>query len=135
MANNGADASAIGEVTVVSKGGSNQLHGSVFEFLRNNYFDARGFFQRKPAPQSPFRQNQFGFVLSGPVVIPKLYNGRNKTFFLANYEGLRQSQRVAQLETVLTPLMRSGNFSELPKAITDPRQSGNQAFAGNSKMT
>lgn len=119
------------QLNLSTRSGTNDLHGSLFEFVRNDFFDARGFFQKKPDPQSPFRQNQFGFVLSGPVLIPKLYNGRNKTFFLANYEGLRQSQKVAQLETVLTPKMRNGDFSELSKQLTDPRQPGNPPFAGN----
>ena len=119
------------QLNLVSRNGSNDLHGSVFEFVRNNFFDARGFFQKKPTPQSPYHQNQFGFVLSGPVVIPKLYNGRNRTFFMVNYEGLRQSQSVAQLDTVLTNKMRQGDFSELGASILNPLQSGKPAFSGN----
>ncbi len=74
------------QVNIVSKSGTNSLHGSVFEFNRNDAFDANTHFQ----PQKPtLRQNQFGFVAGGPVIIPKLYDGRNKTFWLANYEGWR----------------------------------------------
>ena len=119
------------QLNLVSRSGSNDLHGSIFEFVRNNFFDARGFFQKKPAPQSPYHQNQFGFVVSGPVIIPKLYSGRNRTFFMINYEGLRQSQSVAQLDTVLTTKMRQGDFSELSGSILNPLASGKPVFSGN----
>lgn len=119
------------QMNLVTKTGTNDLHGAAYEFDRNNFFDARGFFEKPTAPQAPFRQNQFGFVLSGPVYIPKLYDGRNKTFFTANYEGLRESQAIAQFSTVLTPLMREGNFSEYGKPIHNPLAAGAPAFAGN----
>ena len=79
------------QVNIVSKSGTNSLHGSVFEFLRNDAFDAVPHQTiANTATTSPeLRQNQFGFVLGGPVVIPKVYNGKDKTFFLANYEGWR----------------------------------------------
>jgi hypothetical protein len=118
------------QLNLVTRSGTNDFHGSAFEFVRNSFFDARGFFQKKPTPQSPFHQNQFGFYVGGPVWIPKLYRGQNRTFFMVNYEGLRQSQSVAQLDTVLTPLMRQGNFSELSKAIVNPRPGG-APFQGN----
>ncbi len=82
-----------GVVNVVTKSGTNSLHGSVFEFLRNDYLDANQFFNNKSdVPKKAYRQNQFGGVLGGPVLIPKLYNGRNKTFFFGAYEGVRFSQ-------------------------------------------
>jgi hypothetical protein len=118
------------QLNLVSRSGTNDFHGSAFEFVRNNFFDARGFFQKKPNPQSPFHQNQFGFYVGGPVWIPRVYRGQNRTFFMVNYEGLRQSQSLAQLDTVLTPLMRQGNFSELSKPITNPR-AGGAAFQSN----
>ncbi len=116
------------QMNVVTKSGTNQLHGALFEFARNDYFDARGYFEKPTAPQAPFHQNQFGFELGGPVVIPKLYNGRDKTFFMVDYEGLRESQVLAQEDTVLTPLMRQGNFSEYPKSIS---LAGYGVFPGN----
>jgi Carboxypeptidase regulatory-like domain len=74
------------QVNIVSKSGTNQLHGSLFEFNRNDAFDANTHFQ----PTKPtLRQNQYGFIAGGPVYIPKIYDGRNKTFWLANYEGWR----------------------------------------------
>ena len=72
------------QVNLISKSGTNQFHGTVFEFNRNNAYDARSYFQTT-IPE--LRQNQFGYVLGGPIWIPKLYYGRNKSFFLANYEG------------------------------------------------
>lgn len=123
------------QLNLVTKSGSNDFHGSVFEFVRNNYFDARGFFEKAGTPQAPFRQNQFGFELGGPIWIPKLYNGRNRTFFMIDYEGLRQSQSIGSIDSVLTPLMRQGNFSELltqktPIVVVNPL-AGNTPFPGN----
>ena len=124
------------QINLVSKAGTNTLHGSVFEFTRNNWFDARGFFNAVGQPQAPFRQNQFGFELDGPVIIPKLYNGRNKTFFMGNYEGLRNFSATASIATELTPVMRQGNFSELlrlskPVILRNPSDSAGAAFPGN----
>jgi hypothetical protein len=74
------------QVNLISKSGTNLFHGSVFEFNRNDAYDAKSYFQTS-IPE--LRQNQFGYVLGGPIWIPKLYDGRNKSFFLANYEGWR----------------------------------------------
>jgi hypothetical protein len=71
-------------VNIVTKSGSNQIHGSVFEFFRNNYLDARNFFNTVPNPQTSFRNNQFGFALGGPII-------RDKTFWFVNYEGQREN--------------------------------------------
>jgi hypothetical protein len=70
-------------VNIVTKSGTNEFHGSLFEFVRNDVFDARNFFNPEPDPQGAFRNNQFGFSLGGPVV-------RNKTFFFTAYEGQRE---------------------------------------------
>src|SRR5204862_4257447 len=67
-------------INVVTKSGTNQLHGSAFEFFRDEKLDARGFFDNKAAPKNPLRRNQYGGQINGPVVIPGLYNGHNKTF-------------------------------------------------------
>ena len=96
------------QVNIVSKSGGNTFHGSVFEFLRNDDLDANTHFQ----PQKPeLRQNQFGYVLSGPVWIPKIYNGHDKTFFLANYEGWRIINGATGYYNVPDPTQLSGNFS------------------------
>lgn len=113
-----------GVMTFASKSGTNQFHGSVYDFLRNDAMDARGFF---PAKRSVYRQNDFGFFASGPVRIPKLYDGRNKTFFAVSYEGFRN--RVGANDVILsvpTPEMYNGDFSRWvdqnnrPIAIYDP---------------
>ncbi len=97
------------QVNIVSKSGTNQLHGSAFEFNRNDAFDASTHFQ---ATKPVLRQNQFGFVLGGPVLLPKVYDGRNKTFFLANYEGWRIKVGTSPTNTnVPDPTQLSGNFA------------------------
>jgi hypothetical protein len=113
-----------GVMTFASKSGTNKLHGSVYDFLRNDALDARGFF---PAKRSVYRQNDFGFLVTGPVWIPKLYDGRNRTFFAVSYEGFRN--RVGANDAILsvpTPEMYSGDFrnwvdqSNRAVAIYDP---------------
>src|SRR2546425_296672 len=75
-----------GTVSFVSKSGTNDLHGDAYEFLRNQDLDARGFFA---ATKAVYKQNDFGATVGGPVWLPKIYNGRNKTFFFFSYEGFR----------------------------------------------
>jgi hypothetical protein len=75
-----------GTMNMVLKSGTNQYHGTVFEFLRNDKVDARNFFDRN---KSELRQNQFGASISGPLSIPKLYNAHDRTFFLFSWESLR----------------------------------------------
>ncbi len=118
-------------MNLVTKSGTNQVHGSAFEYVRNDAFDARTFFESPTAPKIPFRRNQFGGDFGGPLVIPKVYNGKNKTFFFVDYEGLRQVQSTAALDTVLTPKMRTGDFSELSTPIHDPLLPGNPNLSGN----
>jgi hypothetical protein len=115
-------------MNLVTKSGSNDLHGALWEFFRNDKLDARNFFLSPTAPKAPLRQNQFGFELGGPVWIPKIYDGRNKTFFMIDYEGLRLIKNVTSLDTVLTPLMRQGNFSEFK---TQLKPVNGQTFSGN----
>jgi outer membrane receptor protein involved in Fe transport len=80
------------QVTIVTRSGTNDLHGSAFDYLRNDKLDANNWFaNRNSAPRPPLRQNDLGFALGGPVWVPH-YNGRNKTFFFASYEGLRLRQ-------------------------------------------
>jgi Carboxypeptidase regulatory-like domain len=105
------------QVNIVSKGGTNALHGSVFWFDRNNAFDASPFptandyISGVPTANPVLRQNQFGFVAGGPVYIPKLYDGRNKTFFMANYEGWRVTNGNRQLTSMPNPSILGGDFS------------------------
>ena len=91
--------------------GTNQLHGSVFEYIPENLRSRRrSYFNRAPSPFPSFRLNQFGFSLGGPVVIPKLYNGRNKTFFFADYEGFRNTTQSFILGNVPTCEGARGRF-------------------------
>ncbi len=101
------------QVSIVSKSGSNSIHGTVFEFFRNDALDAQSVFPNRPnpPPNPELRQNQFGFVLGGPVYIPKVYDGRNKTFFMANYEGGRIVNGTILSGFVPTPAELSGDFS------------------------
>src|SRR3984893_4537805 len=98
------------------KSGTNEFHGSVCEFLRNDKLDARNFFERK---RGAYQRNQFGATLGGPVLIPHLYNGRNHSFFFVDYEGLRIRQERPLQDIVPTPAMRSGDFSTLIDYTSD----------------
>lgn len=84
---------SMNQINLVSKSGTNSYHGSVFEYLRNNYVDAiaHGTTISSTSTIPTLRLNQFGYSLGGPVLIPRVYNGKNKTFFFANYEGYRQT--------------------------------------------
>lgn len=105
-------------IAVALKSGTNQIHGSAFEFLRNQVLDARNFFNTS-STRPPVRQNQFGFNLGGPVWLPKLHNGRDRTFFFGDYEGTR-IRRASQFNTLVpTAAMRAGDFSGRP-VISDP---------------
>lgn len=128
-------------INMITKGGTNQLHGNAVEFLRNQVLDARSFFTlptpaNPTAAKPPLRQNQFGFELDGPVVIPKLYNGRDKTFFMASYEGLRNVASSTSLSTQMPAVFFKGDFSSVPTtsitggALKDPLNGG-APFAGN----
>src|SRR5215472_10443611 len=101
-------------INVVTRSGSNTLHGSLFEFVRNNVFDAKNFFDSADAPIPPFRQNQFGGSLGGPVI-------KTKTFFFVSYEGDRVRKSLTRTASVPTAAMRGGDFSGLP-VIYDPVQ-------------
>jgi len=100
-------------VNLATKSGTNDLHGAVFEFVRNSLFDAHPFFDTPGSPQKPLHINQFGGEVGGPVYLPRLYNGRNKTFFMASYEGLRQIKSPSQLGTTFSQARRNGDFSTL----------------------
>ncbi len=103
------------QINLVSKAGTNHLHGSFFEFNRNNAYDAKPFSTAAdasvPTSNPVLRQNQFGFVLDGPVWIPKVYNGHNRTFFMANYEGWRIDNGQRVYESLPNPAMLGGDFS------------------------
>jgi hypothetical protein len=128
-------------INMITKAGTNAFHGSLVEFLRNQVLDAR-YFYTLPTPANPtaakppLRMNQFGGEVDGPVIIPKLYNGKDKTFFMASYEGLRQVSQNTVLSTQMPAAFFSGDFSSVPAgsitggAIKDPTN-GNTPFPGN----
>ena len=119
-------------VNLTTKSGTNNFHGAVFEFLRNEKFDAKNFFD-PPGPKPPFKRNQYGFAVGGPVLIPKIINGKNKVFFFTDYEGTKIRQTSTNTSTVPTLSMRTGDFSDLLKqrnlAIIDPTTGA--PFPGN----
>jgi hypothetical protein len=103
---------AAGFTEIVTKSGTNDLHGSVFEFVRNAAFDARNFFDRRSIAQPgripPFIRNEFGSTNGGPVILPGLYNGRNRTFYFGQYQGFRQVLGTTQVIPVPTADERQG---------------------------
>ena len=96
-----------GVVNAVTQSGSNNIHGSVFEFLRNEKLDARDYFLDPRLPRAPLKRNQFGASLGGPV-------RKDRTFFFLNYEGVRQSAGTSFLGTLLTPETRQGRITGCP---------------------
>jgi hypothetical protein len=106
-----------GIVNVVTKGGTNELHGDLWEFLRNDAFDARNFFQPNV---TPYRWNMFGASAGGPVVLPKLYNGRSRTFFMLGYQGFRLREPAQSLYRVPTAGNLSGDLSDLGVSVYNP---------------
>ena len=130
--------SAGSDVIVVTRSGTNEFHGSVWEYFRNAKLDARNFFD----PVRPdYKQNQFGGTFGGPLVLPR-YNGRQRTFFFGYYEGFRSRRSANSITTVPTDAMRNGDFSDsaLPRIYdiattrTDPSSSvgySRDLFPGN----
>jgi hypothetical protein len=101
------------------KSGTNELHGAAWEFFRNDKLDAADFFENAGGiPKGELRQNQFGFTAGGPVVIPKLYNGRNKLFFFGDYEGFRRVQGTILTGSVPTAAERTSGFTNFQDLIT-----------------
>lgn len=109
------------QLVMVMRAGTNEFHGSLYEFLRNEKLDAEAFFQnfftppgQPRVPKTALRQNQFGVVAGGPIYIPRVYDGRNRSFFMFNYEG-RRRREPGTIYTALVPddNLRAGNFSGL----------------------
>lgn len=122
--NNNAEYGQPGEITTVTKSGTNSLHGSVFEYLQNQFLDAIPY----GAASKPHKvANDFGGSLGGPVVLPHLYNGRDHMFFFGTYEGLRFPQTTVLQATVPTVLMKQGDFSQETTQLTNPFTGGTYA--------
>jgi outer membrane receptor protein involved in Fe transport len=115
--------SAGGIISATTKSGTNTLHGSAWEFLRNEKLDANNFFSNAGGlPRQAFKQNQFGFTLGGPVELPKIYHGKDRTFFFGDYEGTRRRTTASSTLLDIPPLaFRTGDFSAYTPIIFDPR--------------
>lgn len=120
-------------INLVSKNGTNGLHGAAYDYIKNTAFDAHNFFDSPTQAKTPLNYNQYGFDVGGPVRIPKIYNGRDKTFFFGAYEKINQKVTTTGTTTVMTPAMEgsgtanpgAGDFSALlslatPIQLTDP---------------
>src|SRR5437879_2718614 len=94
-----------GVVNAITRSGTNQFHGSVYEFLRNSALDARNYFDGDKIP--PFKRNQFGGAVGGPII-------KNHTFFFADYEGIRQSKGISSFTTVPSAAARAGQLCSIP---------------------
>ncbi len=105
------------------KSGTNQFHGTAYDYVVNNVLNANSFDNNAfGVGSSPFKQNSFGADFGGPVLIPKVYNGKNKTFFFFSYEGARKRNYTpAALRTLPTEAFKNGDFS----ALLDPSFTGN----------
>ncbi|MBV9085401.1 MAG: TonB-dependent receptor, partial [Acidobacteriaceae bacterium] len=103
-----------GIVNLVTKSGGNQVHGTAYDFFRNDLLNANNWFNnRSGTPRPATTTNQFGFTIGGPVVLPHFYDGHNKTFWFFNYEGLRDRLALTQTFTIPTPQELQGDFSHL----------------------
>jgi hypothetical protein len=129
--NNNAEFSQVGDVTFTTKAGTNAYHGSLFEYLQNDVLNANVY---NFAEKSPERFNTFGGSLGGPLSVPRLYNGHNKTFFFFDYEGNRRSTSQAEQYAVPTAQERVGNLSGLATSPLINPATG-QPFANNQITT
>ncbi len=114
------------QFNVITKSGTNDLHGSLYWFHRNDKLNARNFFSPR---REPFKGNDFGFAVGGPVYIPKVYDGRNKTFFFGFLGWIKERREQNFLNIVPTAAYKNGNFSNSPNILYDP--DNNQPFPGN----
>jgi len=112
---NPAEFGGVADITTISKAGTNNFHGGAFENFQNNDLNAADFFSHV-APEE--KMNNFGIYMGGPVILPKLYNGRNKTFFFGSFEALRLPKNVNVVESVPTIAMRNGDLSGYSDPLT-----------------
>jgi Carboxypeptidase regulatory-like domain len=107
---------AIAQINASTKSGTNRFHATLFEFTRHSSLDAKNYFDRDDQPIPPFKRNQYGMTLDGPVVLPRILNGRNRLFFLFNWEGLRENKSITSSPSVPLTAWRTGDFSQLRDA-------------------
>jgi hypothetical protein len=111
-----------GIVSIVSKSGTNQVHGTAYDYVRNTDFDSNDFFSNQQGqPRAILKRNQYGGTIGGPIVIPHVLDGRNKLFFFFSYQGQKQTQDVLEGEVqTYTPAEATGNFSQAVNGGPDP---------------
>jgi len=118
LSNNSAEFASIGQVTIISKSGTNQFHGTVFDYYSTPWFRAKGFFD---SSRPTGIRHAPGFGVGGPVWIPKIYNGHNRTFFYYSFETSRGSSAQTRLNPTVAPVpWRTGDFSAVSTPIIDP---------------
>jgi hypothetical protein len=116
--NNSAEFGGVSDITTVSRGGTNGLHGGVFENLQNDAMNARNPFA---AAKPKLEMNDFGGYVGGPLTIPRLYSGKDRTFFFMSYEGLKLPRQSTVVQTVPSLALRNGDLSVyLPKTVLNP---------------
>src|SRR6266404_2388858 len=109
------------QINVLTKSGTNQYHGSLFEFFRNDKLDATQYaFSALRPSKDPFKWNQYGFTWRGPIWLPKIFNGKDKLFFMANYEAYRKRGSTTALYSLASAQIQSGDFSGIANRIYDP---------------
>ena len=110
-----------GVILIASKAGTNQFHGALYEFLRNTVLDANDFFSnRSGVARQPYIFNQYGGAIGGPLWLPRVYDGHNKTFFFFSFDGSKVRQAKTSLDTVPTAMQRAGDFSQTFNAQGQP---------------
>lgn len=108
-------------MNIVVKSGTNQFHGSAYEYLRNAALDANSFFNNASGTRlARYGSNTYGFTAGGPIWLPKIYNGRNRSFFFFSFEGSREGNGLTNRLNVPTARMRTGDFSEFSGIIYNP---------------
>ena len=123
-----------GVINLIYKSGTNKFHGSAFEFYRNSAVEADFYsFSGIKTPLPAFSRHQYGASIGGPLILPKLYNGHDKTFFFFTYEGLRQGQGVTLTTSVPTAAERNGDFSTSGFTIYNPFTTVGSAGTGYTR--
>jgi hypothetical protein len=107
---------AIAQINASTKSGTNRFHGTLFDFVRDSALDSKNYFDPQDRPIPPFTRKQYGLTVDGPVVIPGLINGRNKLFFMFNWEGLRERKSLTSSPSLPLSAWRNGDFSQLRDA-------------------
>ena len=127
----GRSGGAVLNVTI--KSGTNAVHGTAYEFLRNSALDAKNYFDDPSTPIPPFKQNQYGFSIGGPVFIPKVYDGRNRTFFFFDFQGTQIRTGQTFLASVPVPAWQTGNFAGF-NTIFDPNTTVTDANGNSTRQ-